>query len=291
MTDIPAARRFVAVHARLIDRRRMDGDAALVRSALAAYQNPDGGFGYLEPDLPDPGSQPITALAALELLHEIGAPPDDPLTAGLAGWLETVTRSDGGLDFVLPYDADAIPHAPWMVPPAQRSSSLHITAAVAAAAHRAGMGAGPGRAWLERVSAFVWRQLEHPGPRPGYETKYVIGFLDAVPDRERAEAALDAVGRTLASRAAIAVPGGAEGEALTALTIAPWPGHAGRRLFDPAAIERQLDELADAQRDDGGWTFDWLAWNDAVAWAWRGKLTVDALRTLAENGRPAPARA
>jgi hypothetical protein len=31
--------------------------------------------------------------------------------------------------------------------------------------------------------------------------------------------------------------------------------------------------------------FDWLAWNDAVAWAWRGWITVDALRTLEANGR------
>jgi hypothetical protein len=291
MTDILAARRFVAVHARLIDRRRMDGDPALVRSALAAYRNPDGGFAYLEPDLPDPGSQPITALAALELLHEIEAPPDDPLMVGLAAWLETVTHPDGGLDFVLPYDAGAIPHAPWMAPPQERSSSLHMTAAVAAAAHRAGMGSGPGRRWLERASAFVWERLEQPGPRVGYEMKYVIGFLDAVSDRARAEAALDAVAATLGSREAIAVPGGTEDEALTALTIAPWPGHAGRRLFDSNAIERQLDDLADGQRADGGWMFDWLAWDDAVAWAWRGKLTVDALRTLAANGRLAAATA
>lgn len=291
MTDIDAARRFVTLHARLIDRRRLDGDPALIRSALAAYRNPDGGFGYLEPDLPDPGSQPITALAALELLHEIDAPPDDPLTAGLGRWLETVTGSDGGLDFVLPYDAGAIPHAPWMAPPRERSSSLHMTAAVAAAAHRAGMGRGPGRPWLERASTFVWKRLEDPGPRAGYETKYAIGFLDAVPDRGRAEAALDTIAGTLASREAIPVPGGTENEALTALTIAPWPGHAGRRLFDAGAIERQLDELAGGQQADGGWTFDWLAWNDAVTWAWRGKLTVDALRTLAANGRAAAAAA
>jgi hypothetical protein len=291
MSDTTAARRFVTLHARLIDRRRMDGDPGLIRSALAAYQNPDGGFGYLEPDLPDPGSQPITALAALELLHEIGAPADDPLITGLARWLETVTNSDGGLDFVLSYDTDAIPHAPWMAPPDERSSSLHMTAAVAAAAHRAGMAQGPGGPWLERASAFVWERLEHPGPRPGYETKYAIGFLDAVPDRERAEATLDAVARTLPSRESIAVSGGTEGEALTALTVAPRPGHAGRRLFDAGAIERQLDELADGQQPDGGWTFDWLAWNDAVAWAWRGKLTVDALHTLAANGRLAAATA
>jgi len=291
MTDTLAARRFVTLHARLIDRRRMDGDPALIRSALAAYRNPDGGFGYLEPDLPDPASQPITALAALEVLHEIGAAFDDPLMVDLAGWLETVTHTDGGLDFVLPYDADAIPHAPWMTPPAERTSSLHMTAAVAAAAHRAGMGAGPGRTWLDHASAFVWGRLDHLDPRPGYEWKYVIDFLDAVADPERAGPVLDTVATTLAGRESIPVAGGTEGEVITALTAAPTPEHLGRTLFDRAAIERQLDELERGQQDDGGWTFDWLHWDDAVAWAWRGKLTVDALRTLATNGRLAGAPA
>lgn len=291
MTDTLAARRFVTLHARLIDRRRMDGDPALIRSALAAYRNPDGGFGYLEPDLPDPASQPITALAALEVLHEIGAAPDDPLMVDVAGWLETVTHTDGGLDFVLPYDADAIPHAPWMTPPAERTSSLHMTAAVAAAAHRAGMGAGPGRTWLDHASAFVWGRLDHLDPRPGYEWKYVIDFLDAVADPERAGPVLDTVATTLAGRESIPVAGGTEGEVITALAAAPTPEHLGRTLFDRAAIERQLDELERGQQDDGGWTFDWLHWDDAVAWAWRGKLTVDALRTLATNGRLAGAPA
>jgi len=291
MTDTLAARRFVTLHARLIDRRRMDGDPALIRSALAAYRNPDGGFGYLEPDLPDPASQPITALAALEVLHEIGAAPDDPLMVDVAGWLETVTHTDGGLDFVLPYDADAIPHAPWMTPPAERTSSLHMTAAVAAAAHRAGMGAGPGRTWLDHASAFVWGRLDHLDPRPGYEWKYVIDFLDAVADPERAGPVLDTVATTLAGRESIPVAGGTEGEVITALTAAPTPEHLGRTLFDRAAFERQLDELERGQQDDGGWTFDWLHWDDAVAWAWRGKLTVDALRTLATNGRLAGAPA
>jgi hypothetical protein len=166
-----------------------------------------------------------------------------------------------------------------------------MTAAVTAAAHRAGMGAGPGRTWLDRASAFVWRRLDALDPRPGYEWKYVIDFLDAVADRERAVPVLDRVAKTLAGRDSIPVSGGTEGEVITALTAAPTPEHAGRRLFDPAAIERQLDELERGQQDDGGWTFDWLHWDDAVAWAWRGKLTVDALHTLAANGRLAPSPA
>jgi hypothetical protein len=285
MTDLIAARRFVALHGRLLDRRRIAGEDALTRAALAAYRNPDGGFAYLEPDLPDEGSQPIAALAALEVLHEIGAPGGDPLMAGLAEWLAGVSHPDGGLPFVLPFDPDAVPHAPWMAPRNDPPSSLHMTAAVAAAAHRTGMPDGGGGAWLDRASAFVWDHLAVLDPGSGYETKYVIDFLDAVPDRARAEAALDELAATIGGKAALSVGGGTEGEVVTALRIAPRPDHGGRRLFEPAAIERQLDELAAGQRADGGWTFDWLAWNDAVAWAWRGRLTVDAIATLRANGR------
>lgn len=285
MTDINAAHRFVTLHGRLLDRRRLAGDPGLTRAALAAYQNPDGGIAYLEPDLPDPASQPIAALAALEIMHEIGAPADDPLLTGLAGWLAGVSGPDGGVPFPLPYDADAVPHAPWMAPVPNPPSSLHMTAAVAAAAHRAGVGDGPGRAWLDRASAFVWDRLQGRDAGSGYETKYVIDFLDAVPDRARAEAALDELAATLGQPASLSVGGGTDGEVLTALSVAPRPDHAGRRLFDPAAVERQLDELAAGQREDGGWMFDWLAWNDAVAWAWRGRITVDALHILRANGR------
>jgi hypothetical protein len=285
MTDIPAAHRFVTLHARLLDRRRLAGDPALIRTALAAYRNADGGFAYLEPDLPDAASQPIAALAALEILHEIAVPADDPLLADLADWLVRVTGPDGGVPSVLPYDPDAVPHAPWMAPVADPPSSLLMTAAVSAAAQRAKVGDGPGREWLDGASAFVWDHLGQLDRSSGYETKYVIDFLDATPDRARAEGALDDIAATVGPAASLSVGGGTEGETLTALSVAPRPDHAGRRVFDPAAVERQLDELAAGQRDDGGWMFDWLAWNDAVAWAWRGRITVDALRILRANGR------
>ena len=66
----------------------------------------------------------------------------------------------------------------------------------------------------------------------------------------------------------------------------PGPSHAARGLFDDAVIERELDRLAAEQQDDGGWTFSWGAWNPAVAWEWRGAVTVAALRTLKAYGRP-----
>lgn len=273
----------MVLHGRLLDRRRMAGDDELTRAALAAYRNRDGGFAYLEPDLPDPGSQPIAALDALEVLHEVGAGDADPLVAGIGEWLAGVGDEDGAVPFVLPFDPEAVPHAPWMAPQDDPPPSLHMTAAVVGAAHRAGMSGGRAGEWLERASAFVWDGL--PGSGSGYEAKYLIDFLDAVPDRDAAERALDELAPAIGGRSSLLLADGTETGPLTALMIAPRPDHAGRRLFDPAAIEHQLDELEAAQADDGGWTFDWLAWNDAASWAWRGRLTVDALRILRLNGR------
>ena len=58
MTDrLGLARGFMAGHGRVLDRRRFellldDGDPEPVLDALAAYRNPDGGYGHgLEPDL------------------------------------------------------------------------------------------------------------------------------------------------------------------------------------------------------------------------------------------------
>ena len=50
-------------------------------------------------------------------------------------------------------------------------------------------------------------------------------------------------------------------------------------------IDAQLDHLAAAQQDDGGWMFNWPAWSPAAAADWRGSITVDALRLLRGNGR------
>ena len=52
-----------------------------------------------------------------------------------------------------------------------------------------------------------------------------------------------------------------------------------------AVIEAHLDYLGRAQRDDGGWTFSWLAWSPAAEFEWRGRVTVDATRILRAAGR------
>ena len=280
MTDIAAAAQFVAANARLIDRRRFaflegDGSADDVLRALAAYRNDDGGIGYIEPDLRTPASQPACVTHALEILHEVGA-ADTSIATGALDWLQTVTRPDGGVPFVLP-NAKGWPRAPWFEaiddePP----SSLLMTAGIAAAAHRLGLD----HPWLDAATEYCWERTGELAEGHAYTVRSGIDFLDAVPDRARADAVLETVADRIPPDGLLRVEGGTADEVLRPLDVADRPDHAGRRLFDDAVIEHELDRLAAEQKDDGGWTVDFLAWNPVAAWEWRGFVTVLALQTL-----------
>src|SRR5260370_5184933 len=89
--DRDAAVQFLAASGRVLDRRRYErlfagGDATPVRDAVAAYRNPDGGFGHgLEPDGRDPASQPAAIELALRLLDQADA-WDPGLPPGAGDW-------------------------------------------------------------------------------------------------------------------------------------------------------------------------------------------------------------
>jgi hypothetical protein len=73
------ARRFIYRNARPLDLARWryhfeGGPKEAVVTALAAYQNEDGGFGHaLEPDAWNPASSPVQTWAATEILRETGS--------------------------------------------------------------------------------------------------------------------------------------------------------------------------------------------------------------------------
>jgi hypothetical protein len=284
--NLDAATEFIHSSARLLERHRFahlfqGADAEPVLRALRAYRNPDGGFGHaLEPDVRDPASQPIPTQSALEILHETGA-HDDPMIAPAAEFLAGIARPDGGIPFALP-SALEHPHAPHIRGAADASSIIQ-TSANAAALYTLGVD----HPWLDRASEFCFDQIARLDPANdpgvGYSVRFSIWFLDAVPDGERAESALDSLAG-LQSSGMIHEPG-ATGDIQTPLDISPWPGSRSRRLFDADLIERHLDALAGAQQDDGGWTFGWEAWNPAGAHEWRGIMTVHALKVLRANGR------
>jgi hypothetical protein len=104
--------------------------------------------------------------------------------------------------------------------------------------------------------------------------KYALAFLDAVPDEDRAGAAI----MPLATRvdvSAVPATGGVEGEALRPLDLSPRPGSRSRELVSEAQIEAHLD-LGESEQDDGGWMFDWLPWSPAQTTDWYGHVTIRA---------------
>ena len=284
--DFDAAAAFVAANARVLDRRRFErlfggGGAGPVRDAVAAYRNDDGGFGHaLEPDCRAPGSQPAAVEMALRIMDEADA-WDDALVAGACDWLASVAPAEGGAAFVEPTLA-GWPHAPWWVPEEGHPASLIATGLITGTLH-ARRARHP---WLDRATEVMWTRIGAVTDPGAYEMFGVLGFLQHVPDRDRAQEAFARVGPLILEHNLVALDPEAPGEVHGPLAFAPEPDSLARGLFDDATIKAHLDHLAQAQRDDGGWTFNWPAWSPAAERDWRGFLTVENLRILRANGHP-----
>ena len=299
--DFDAAAAFVAANARVVDRRRLErlfggGAAEPVRDAVAAYRNDDGGFGHaLEPDCRAPGSQPLAVEMALRIMDEADA-WDEALVAGACDWLAAVAPAGGGAAFV-EAAISGWPHAPWWVPEEGHPASVVATGLIAGILYSRGVS----HPWLDRATEVMWARIgtlyTHGGTNPkaplappagdpgAYDMFGVLGFLQHVPDRDRAREVFGRVGPLIIDRNLVTLDPEAPGEVHFPLDFAPEPDSLARALFDDATIKAHLDHLAQAQRDDGGWTFNWLAWSPAAEREWRGFLTVDALRVLRANGR------
>ena len=281
--DLDAAERFLAGHGRVLDRRRFDqlfrgGPSAPVRDAVAAYANDDGGFGHaLEPDGRGPESQPAAVLTALTVLDASDA-WDEELVERACDWLASVEPQEGGATFVLP-GVERWPHGPWWAPQEGLPASPTTTGQLVAPLLRRGVE----HPWLERATAWLWQRADEPGTPDPYDMLGLTAFLDAVPDRDRATAAIDGLAEHL-ERALVRRPDGPPDEHHP-LEYAPAPDSVARRVFGAERIDADLDRLAAEQHDDGGWDFTWLKWSPVAAAEWRAVVTVEALSVLRANGR------
>lgn len=280
--DIEAAERFMLANARVLERHQLaailhGAPAGPVLDALRPYRNPDGGFGHaLEPDVRGPESEPVSVQHALEVLLDIGA-TEHPMLVDAAAWLGTIALPDGGMPFVLPAAA-RYPRAPWMVP---TDGGSQITFSLAAFLWEA----GSSEPWLQRATEWCWRELEGGEQLTGFRVKFALDFLDVVPDDERARTAVERLRSSLGPDGSVPVPGGIENERIMPLTLSERPGGRSRALFSEEQIEAELDALESGQLQDGGWTFDWLAWSQGQQVEWRGIVTVRALRALRAHNR------
>jgi hypothetical protein len=278
--DIDKATTFMTTHARVLDRRRFalllgEGDRADVLTALEAYRNPDGGYGWgMEPDLRSPTSQPVAAMHALEVLGEIGAEVPEELLV----WLDKHTLPDGGLPMALPMD-DPAGSAPFWASAAP-DSTLMMTSQVAATALRAGV--APSHPWLATAIDYTLQAIRAITDPHAYELLFSVHFLSALGDRDE----LARLRPFVPADGLVPVAGGLPDEVKRPLDFAPMPDTPARVLFDPDVIAADLARLDSEQRDDGGWTVNFTNYSPAAELDWRGYVTVGAVTILRANGHP-----
>ncbi|EGX61218.1 hypothetical protein SZN_04024 [Streptomyces zinciresistens K42] len=292
------AEQFVWLTARVLEQRLfayhfLNGSADPVDTALDAYRNEDGGYGHaLDPDLRGPVSQPLHSGHALRVLDAIGRCGGQRVER-VCRYLTSVSTPDGALPATDPRQR-GYPAAPsWTIVQAPPSSLL-ATGPVVGLLHRNEVW----HAWLFRATDFCWQAVESLEKSHPQEVRAAVAFLDAAPDRPRAEAVADRLGRMVRDQRLAALdperdivdtgpssPGSTPGGAFLPHDFAATPRSLARAWFTEAEISRSLDHLAGEQREDGGWPSRRQRWAPGVGLEARPMATIDALRTLRAYGR------
>ncbi|WP_329414282.1 hypothetical protein OG802_26395 [Streptomyces sp. NBC_00704] len=290
------AEHFVWLTARVLEQRIfahdfLHGAADPVETALDAYRNEDGGYGHaLEPDLRGPVSQPLHTARALGVLDNIGR-LNGRRVERVCRYLTSVSTRDGALPAIHPSQR-GYPAAPFIPIVDDPPSELLSTGPVVGLLHRNEVW----HAWLFRATDFCWQAVDSLERSHPYEVRAAVAFLDSAPDRPRAEAAADRLGRLVRDERLVALdpdhldlypvaPGYAPGEHHFPYDFARTPQSLARAWFTDEEMARSLDHLADAQQEDGGWPVRWRRWAPGTALEARPMVTIEALRTLRAYGR------
>ncbi len=275
---------FIWLNARLLERLLFtalfaDESKEVVCKALRAYQNEDGGFGNaLEPDKRCPTSQPQDVEFALHILDAIHA-MHDPMVLRACDFLITITTGEGGVPYALP-SVNAYPHAPWWTSEETPPASLNPTAAIAGLLLKHDIQ----HSWLESAIPYCWREIAATTTTEFHTLMPAITFLEHVPERPQAERELQCIATRLTQPGVIELDPMAEGYVQKPLDWAPTPQSYCRRLFDEDTMRQHLIALGNRQQSDGGWLISWDALSPAVEMEWRGRITIEVLRTLQAYG-------
>ncbi|MDA1362401.1 hypothetical protein O1R50_22445 [Glycomyces luteolus] len=285
------AAEFIWLTGSTLDQRRLarfrgDGDRDAVLTALAAHRTADGGYAHaLEPDVKGPAPQPLSAMAALEILDEADA-LDQETAAPICDWLLSRTAPDGGVPDLLP-SISAYPHPPWVEAPPQDRGGLLTTARSAGLLLRHGIE----HPWLTGATTFCRKAISELETTHPYEVFSVVRFLDHTPDRTWAQTEAERIGALVRDGDLVLLdpanpkgiptpPGYAEEEFTHPCEFAAEPQSLAAGWFSKEELAASLDHLAAEQRDDGGWPIYYRRWHPAIEQQARPGFTLAALRTL-----------
>ena len=290
-----AARRFLFSDARPLEQalfaHAFEGAAVDdAVTALAAFQNLDGGFGHgLEADVRLPGSSVICTSIAFQVLRGLGTFPHRRIVAEACKYLGNTFDADTLNWPDVPPTIDEAPHAPWWVcrddlatrrfnPRAELAGYMldypqHFT--------------DPMR--RELVHSVVASISGHRDEMEMHDLLCVLRFwqsrgLAASDYQSLAPKVLELVRATVSRD-----PAGWGTYGLTPLDVAPTPSSPFAAEFRDL-LDIQLDEIIARQSPSGGWEPHWTWGTDEVAWLqakadWSGVLTLGNLQKLDAFGR------
>jgi hypothetical protein len=285
--------------ARLLERHRFQttfrgAPPTKAIQTLRAYQNNDGGFGNaIEPDFRGPISQPLSTAFALQALADLTTDPDPTLLNDILRYAKSITTPDGGVPNTLP-SVRAYPRAPWWQPAGDNPPGSLLPTANYAANLYTFKHNDP---WLETATDFCWRAIAQLIERAttakehldrmfvAYESRSALAFLDAVPDRTRAEQTSAQLGKTLLAAHYIQLDPSDAAAELQPLDLAPTPDALATRWLDLQLLAANLDAVVTSQEEQGGWSVPWPITFPALEHEWRGIYTLDRLKTLRDWGR------
>ncbi|MDQ3043854.1 MAG: hypothetical protein M3R06_01705 [Chloroflexota bacterium] len=237
-----------------------DGTQRDVLDALAAYQNPDGGFGQrLEVDISAPASNAFATRLAMIVLNSVGAPSESDLVQRLEHWLEESQAEDGDWPFSPAiYDAELAPwFAAWTFP--------SLNPALCLAGHAARLGIGSERLHARvRTLADEKSSLAEIAEGRFYD---LLPYVEYYPwgEHPRRDEYLDALALSIVA----AAERGDYEDASHFFDHVSGGGPLIESRLPAALISAQLERLRGEQNDDGGWPtpYDqaWRSWTTAAA--------------------------
>lgn len=103
-------------------------------------------------------------------------------------------------------------------------------------------------------------------------------FLEAVPERPRAEAMVERLADEILRHTALEA--GAEGYVHPPYAFVPRPENLATRLYPDELMQRHLVALIKEQQVDGGWHITWPPVSPGSELEYRSIVTLNALKTL-----------
>ena len=304
MNTFECARSFVYRNARPLDLARWqnrfeDGERSAVLNALAAYHNPDGGFGHgIEADYLNPDSTPMGVWAATEILHEIGIQDAyHPIVDGILRYLESGADFDaahGQWLNTVPSNNDH-PHAIWWHFGGESQFEYNPTAALAGFAVRFAAPESPLyiRSCEIVHAAFAWFEAHVPFEEM-HVTKCFIRLYEYLDDADSDLVDLDHFEDLLRIQIKANICPDPDRwfteyvsrpSAFIGSRLSPW-----YRLC-PELVERESELLCAQQLPDGSWPVTWH-WGTnypaeesiSINW-WRSAIILENMAFLSAFGK------